>query len=117
MKALKDFLRPEFLGRVDDIIFFRDLHEADYGQIALLHLEELQESLLDKNIKFSWTDEAVQALAAQAAEGSRGARDLRNVLRRQVEDPITTQIVESAGSKLSNVLLSEEEGGVVVAGV
>jgi len=116
-KALKDFLRPEFLGRVDEIIFFRDLDEADYAVIALLHLNELQESLLEKNIRFSWSGEAVQSLAAQAAEGTRGARDLRNVLRRQVEDPITTQIVESVESPLSNVLLSEEEGSVVVAGL
>ena len=116
-KALKAFLRPEFLGRVDEIVFFRDLNAEDYARIALLHLKELQESLREKNISFRWSDEAVQALAAQAAEGCRGARDLRNVLRRQVEDPIITQIVESAGSKLSNVLLSEEAGSVVVAGV
>jgi len=117
MKALKDFLRPEFLGRVDEIVFFRDLDQADYERIARLRLEELKESLLEKGIRFSWSDEAVQALAAQAAGGTRGARDLRNVLRRQVEDPITTQIVESAEARLSNVLLSEEAGGVMVTGM
>jgi len=117
MKALKEFLRPEFLGRVDETIFFRDLMEEDYARIALLHLAQLKESLLEKNIAFDWSDEAVQALAAKAAEGNRGARDLRHVLRRQVEDPITTQIVEACGSKLSSVLLSEDAGNVSVVGV
>ena len=112
-KALKEFLRPEFLGRVDEIIFFRDLGADDYVKIAQLHLAQLQESLREKNIGFSWSDDAVQLLAEQAAEGTRGARDLRHVLRRQVEDPITTQIVEHAD--MDTVQLREEAGRVVVA--
>ena len=117
MKAIKDFLRPEFLGRVDEIVFFRDLDAEDFAEIARLRLEELRDSLLEKGIRFSWSQEAVRALAEQALGGARGARDLRNVLRRQVEDPITTQIVEAADVKLSQVLLSEEAGNVVVAGM
>ena len=116
MKALKNFLRPEFLGRVDEIIFFRELDAADYAKIALLQLEELRESLLEKGIRFTWSEEAVAILAEQALEGTRGARDLRNVLRRQVEDPIAAQMVASVGST-SSVMLSEEAGEVVVVAV
>jgi ATP-dependent Clp protease ATP-binding subunit ClpA len=117
MKALKDFLRPEFLGRVDEIVYFRDLTQADYERIAQLRLEELRESLLTKGIRFDWTDEAVAAVAAQALGGARGARDLRNVLRRKVEDPITTQIVSAAqANALHTMHLSAEEGALVVAG-
>ena len=115
MKALKDFLRPEFMGRVDEVIFFRQLDAADYGKIALLQLEELRESLLEKGIRFAWSGEAVEILAARAMEGSRGARDLRRVLRRQVEDPITARMVAEGG--VSGIMLSEEDGDVVVVAV
>jgi len=117
MKALKDFLRPEFLGRVDEIVFFRDLDADDFENIALLQLEELKASLLEKQIVFTWTPGAPKTLAAMALGGTRGARDLRNVLRRRVEDPITTQIVQAIDTKLSQVLLSEEDGDVVVTGM
>jgi len=117
MKALKDFLRPEFLGRVDEIVFFRDLDANDFENIAVLQLEELKVSLLEKQVVFTWTPEAPKVLAAMALGGTRGARDLRNVLRRRVEDPITTQIVQAIDAKLSQVLLSEEDGDVVVTGM
>ena len=117
MKALKEFLRPEFLGRVDELVFFRDLDAGDYENIAVLQLEELKASLLEKQIVFTWTPGAPKTLAAMALGGTRGARDLRNVLRRRVEDPITTQIVQAIDAKLSQVLLSEEDGDVVVTGM
>ncbi|MCL2445236.1 MAG: ATP-dependent Clp protease ATP-binding subunit [Oscillospiraceae bacterium] len=116
-KALKDFLRPEFLGRVDEIIYFRDLNAEDFVKIALLHLEELRESLLEKGIVFTWSEQAVRVIAEQAAQGSRGARDLRNALRRRVEDPITAQIVQAVDGGLSQVALSEDAGDVLVVGV
>ncbi|MDR1927276.1 MAG: ATP-dependent Clp protease ATP-binding subunit [Oscillospiraceae bacterium] len=116
LKALKDFLRPEFLGRVDEIIFFRDLDAADFVRIAQLHLEELRDSLQDKGIAFTWSEEAVEALARQSVGGTRGARDLRNTLRHQVEDPITARLVETPeGQKLRSVRLALENDAVTVA--
>ncbi|MDR2526233.1 MAG: ATP-dependent Clp protease ATP-binding subunit [Oscillospiraceae bacterium] len=116
MKALKEFLRPEFLGRVDEIIVFRDLDAADFAAIARLHLAELREALLEKNIRFSWSEEALELLAVQAVGGQRGARDLRNLLRRQVEDPVTTQLVEAPPEQpVSAFALAAQEGGVVLA--
>jgi len=117
MKALKDFLRPEFLGRVDELVFFRDLDAQDFENIAVLQLEDLKTSLLEKQIVFTWTPEAPKALAEMSLGGTRGARDLRNTLRRRVEDPITTQIVQAIDAKLSQVMLSEEDGDVVVTGM
>ncbi|MCL2106446.1 MAG: ATP-dependent Clp protease ATP-binding subunit [Oscillospiraceae bacterium] len=115
MKALKEFLRPEFLGRVDEIVAFRDLDAADYATIARLQLTELQESLQDKSVRFTWSEESLKALAEQAERGTRGARDLRNVIRRQVEDPITTRMVETAeGQRLGAVHVSAEDGTVIV---
>ena len=118
MKAIKEFLRPEFLGRVDEIVFFRDLDAADYAAIARLHLEELREALLEKGIRFSWSDDAVATLAEQALGGTRGARDLRSVLRRQVEDPVTTSLVEAPTEQpLSAVAVGTEDGKIVLAAI
>jgi ATP-dependent Clp protease ATP-binding subunit ClpA len=117
MKALKEFLRPEFLGRVDEIVVFHDLAQEDFAQIATLQLQELKDSLAEKGIVFGWDPEAVQTLAAKALGGTRGARDLRNVLRRQVEDPITALLVENLDAHLHSVQLSQENGSVVVAGI
>jgi ATP-dependent Clp protease ATP-binding subunit ClpA len=117
MKALREFLRPEFLGRVDEIVFFHDLGQEAFERIAALQLEELQESLLEKGIRFTWSPEAVVVLAAQALGGTRGARDLRNTLRRKVEDPITTRLVESGETQPGNIMLSEEADGVLVVAV
>ncbi|MDR1465944.1 MAG: ATP-dependent Clp protease ATP-binding subunit [Oscillospiraceae bacterium] len=120
LKALKDFLRPEFLGRVDEIVVFRALGEPDLARIAALRLEELKESMLEKNVMFSWSPAVLEALAAQAMDaqaggGARGARDLRNVIRRQVEDPVTTRMVDAdEDSPLSAVLLDAEDGAITV---
>jgi len=82
-----------------------------------LQLEELKASLLEKQIVFTWTSESPKALADMAIGGTRGARDLRNAMRRRVEDPITTQIVQAIDAKLSRLMLSEEDGDVVVTGM
>jgi ATP-dependent Clp protease ATP-binding subunit ClpA len=118
MKALKDFLRPEFLGRVDEIVVFRSLDEADFARIAVLRLGELKQGLLEKGVVFEWSEEALAALAKQAVGGTRGARDLRNCNRRQVEDPITTRMVEASVEKpLSRVSLGAEGDEIVVTAV
>ena len=93
VKALGDFLRPEFIGRVDEVVFFRPLSRADFVAIARLMLEELVEPLAQRGIAFGWTDDALAALADAAHGGKRGARDLRNVIRRQVENVLAAEIV------------------------
>ena len=114
MKALQEFLRPEFIGRVDEIVVFNDLTPENLEQISNLMLTELVEPLRDKGIAFSW-DESVPKLIASMSEGGlRGARDLRNNIRRQVEDKIANAIVDHASSPLSEVRALVEDGKVVI---
>lgn len=109
MKALSDFLRPEFLGRVDEIAVFKPLTEEDFVPIAELMLNELVEPLGEKNIKFSWQENVPAVLAKKAIGGMRGARDLRNLIRRHVEDRIATLIVENCDTPLSAVILHGDD--------
>ncbi len=95
-KALSEFLRPEFISRVDEIVYFRPLTEEDYAGIAALILNELKGPIESRGIAFSWTEEALRALAKDAVGGQRGARDLHNAIRRQVEDVIAAELVSRA---------------------
>ncbi|MBQ5841223.1 MAG: ATP-dependent Clp protease ATP-binding subunit, partial [Clostridia bacterium] len=93
MKALTDFLRPEFIGRVDEVVFFRPLSKENFVDIARLMLTELVAPLNERGIAFTWSDEALALLADAAHGGKRGARDLRNVIRRRVENAIAAELV------------------------
>ena len=101
MKALSDFLRPEFLARVDEVIIFRALEEADFLKIAKLMLEEYVDSLKERGIRFVFDEAACQWLASHAIGGKSGARDLRNLVRRKVEDKIASLIVENCDREIS----------------
>lgn len=103
MKALREFLRPEFIGRVDEVVVFRPLTQEDFEKIAVLMLSELEEPLRDKDISFSYTDEAVKLIAEKSVGGTRGARDLRNFIRRNVEDKIASMIVDSVDNPIHSV--------------
>ena len=103
MKALREFLRPEFIGRVDEVVVFRPLDEEDFKKIAVLMLDELKEPLRDKGIDFSYTESAVNLIAGKSSGGKRGARDLRNYIRRNVEDKIASLIVDSVDNPITQV--------------
>ena len=110
MKALSDFLRPEFLSRIDEIVVFRPLDEADYRAIAQLMLDEYVESLEEKGIGFRYTGEACALLAEKSLGGKSGARDLRNHIRREVEDRIASLLVERGEGAVSGVALTAAGG-------
>ncbi len=115
LKALSDFLRPEFIGRVDEIVVFNDLTKSDFEKISVLMLSELIDALQDKGISFKWSDEVPVRLAEMTGEkNGRGARDLRNVIRRNVEDKIATIMVEKCDMALSSVTLSVVEDEIRV---
>jgi len=114
LKALKEFLRPEFLGRVDEIVVFNDLDTESFKKIAVLMLDEFKEPLRDKGISFSYTDEAVALLAEKSVGGTRGARDLRTEIRRTVEDKIATRIIENIETPVSEITVDAVDGSVVV---
>ena len=93
MKALSEFLRPEFLARVDEILVFRDLDENDFKKISALLLDEYVPTLKEKGITFKYDDKTCTALAEKAKGGKSGARDLRNIIRKEVEDKIAEEII------------------------
>ncbi|MBR5561916.1 MAG: ATP-dependent Clp protease ATP-binding subunit [Clostridia bacterium] len=113
MKALNEFLRPEFIGRVDEVVVFNDLTQEDYEKITVLMLSELVDPLKDKGIRFNWDDSAVSTIARLSVDGPRGARDLRNTIRRNVEDVITEKIVHSADCPVKSVSLTADGDKVI----
>ena len=114
LKALREFLRPEFLGRVDEIVVFNDLDEEAFRKIAVLMLDEFKEPLRDKGIAFTYTDEAVAELAKESVGGTRGARDLRNNIRRKVEDKIAEKIIDNIDTPVTSITVDVENGDIVL---
>ncbi len=109
-KALCDFLRPEFISRVDEIVYFAPLTQDDYTRIAVLMLTELVAPLAERGIAFSWSDTVPAVLASKAFGGKRGARDLRGVIRREVEDAVATRIVDGCDAPITAIRLIEQHG-------
>ncbi|MBR5991164.1 MAG: ATP-dependent Clp protease ATP-binding subunit, partial [Clostridia bacterium] len=114
MKALKDFLRPEFIGRVDEVVFFNDLTEENYEEIAVLMLNELREPLKDKAIELEWAEDVPKTIVSKMDSGVRGARDLRNVIRRNIEDRIADIIIDADGTPVTRINVSVSDGELVV---
>ena len=114
LKALREFLRPEFLGRVDEIVVFNDLDEEAFKKIAVLMLDEFKEPLRDKGITFNYTDEAVAELAKDSVGGTRGARDLRNNIRRKVEDKIAEKIIDNIDTPVTSITVDVNDGDIVL---
>ncbi len=98
MKALKDFLRPEFVGRVDEIIVFKPLTVGDYAKIADLMLKETAAALAERGIVLDWDEAALEWVAKESHGHRYGARDIRRVLRDSIEDRVAEMIIESEES-------------------
>lgn len=112
LAALEKFLRPEFIGRVDEIAVFNTLSEEDYCKIAEIALCELKDSLLNKNIKLSWKPDVCEFIAKETHGGKRGARDLRTYVRKNVEDKIVELLINN--TFIDNVILSVKQGKLVL---
>ena len=110
MKALGEFLRPEFLSRIDEVVVFRPLDVEDYKKIAALMLNEYVGSLKEKGITLAYTQEVCAFLAEKSIHGQSGARDLRNNIRRMVEDKLAMLLVEQGEGAISSVSLTIQEG-------
>lgn len=113
MKALRDFLRPEFISRVDEIIVFHPLTESDFAGIANLMLEEMREALEEQGIALKTDAEALHLIAAEAFGKRYGAREIRRVLRDRVEDAIAEEMIDH-GKTLREVSVTAENGAVKV---
>ena len=114
MKALQEFLRPEFLGRVDEVITFRPLSGSDLERIAQLMLDEYKPGLAAHSITLNTTPEALAAIVAESTTRY-GARELRRTIRKAVEDPISEALVDGRlGSQPATVTLTAKDGKPVL---
>ena len=95
MKALQEFLRPEFINRVDEIVYFNQLTEDNFKAIAALMLQELQDSLAEKGIVFTWQDSLLDYLVKNSYSAAYGARNLRRLIQKELEDAIASRIIDS----------------------
>ena len=109
MKALERFLRPEFLGRVDEIIIFNNLSKDDFEKIAALMLDELVESLKDKGIALSYDESVCSYLAGRAYGSKKNARGLRDAVRREVEEKLANAIVFNNDTVIKTISLTADE--------
>ena len=114
MKALNEFLRPEFINRVDEVICFNQLTETNFRAIAELMLGELRENMERKNIALTWDDSLVDHLVREGYSVTYGARNLRRLIQKQVEDQIAEGIIARRGKSSSQIMLSAENGKVEV---
>ena len=103
MKALREFLRPEFLNRVDEIITFNHLSEEHFLGIADIMLEELRGSLASRGLTLNWTEAVRQYLVQEAYSVTYGARNLRRTIQRELEDPISEAIIDSFEEPISKI--------------
>ena len=109
MKALREFLRPEFLNRVDEIITFNHLTEENFLGIADIMLKELQDSLKARGLSLTWEDSVRRLLVKKAYSLTYGARNLRRTIQRDLEDPISEAIIDSFEHPISAIHIRTEE--------
>ena len=113
-KALAQFLRPEFLGRVDEVIAFKPLTEETLQGIAALMLDEYRPGMEAKGIAYSYTPAALKALVQKSQGGKFGARDLRRVIRKAVEDPAAERLIDGSLASGGTLVVDADENGEVV---
>ena len=113
-KALAQFLRPEFLGRVDEVIAFKPLTEETLQGIAALMLDEYKPGMEAKGIAYSYTPAALKALVKKAEGGKFGARDLRRVIRKAVEDPAAERLIDGTLASGSTLVVDADENGEII---
>ena len=113
-KALFDFLRPEFINRIDEIITFRHLDKDDFVRIARLFLDKLVDFLAEKGTKLRYEDKVPELIAEKSYSEKFGARNMRRFVERNVEDKIASIIVDNGGKNLSGIALSVKDGEIAV---
>ena len=114
MKALSEFLRPEFLNRVDEVICFNRLDEKNFAGIAHIMLDELQKSLEDKGLHFTWDEDVENYLVKKSYSATYGARNLRRTIQKELEDVMAAQIIDSYEHPVTQIHASMEDGKLVV---
>ena len=114
MKALNDFLRPEFINRVDEIVYFNKLTEDDFRRIAELMLGETKAAISESGIALTWNDSLIDYLVEKSYSVKYGARSLRRTIQKEVEDPVAAKIIEKHGENVGRIRLSAADGKVKI---
>lgn len=114
MKALSDFLRPEFLSRIDEIVTFAPLTKENYEDIAALMLDEMKDPLAEKGITLKYSKKALTAIADKAFGQKFGARDIRRVIREEIEDKVAELIITSTANPFKTIKIGEKKGEIEV---
>ena len=114
MKALNQFLRPDFINRVDEIICFNHLTEENFRGIARIMLGELTDALQEKGLEFVWDDKLVEYVTAKSYSLTYGARNLRRVLQKEIEDPLAGRIIGEYDHPFTKINATVEDGQVVL---
>ncbi len=117
IKGLREFLRPEFISRVDEIVVFNPLTKENYADIAHIMLKEMEAPLAEKLIMFTFDRAAEEAVAELAYDERYGARDIRRVLQKEVEDKIASMIVDSGEIKLRSINVTAVDGKIKIEGL
>ncbi len=114
LKALNEFLRPEFINRVDEIVYFNSLTEADFKRIAALMLEETRGAIAERGMELSWDDALVDYLVRKSYSATYGARNLRRTIQKDVEDAIAQKIIDCRGENARHISVSASDDMVTV---
>ena len=114
IRALRGFLRPEFINRVDEIITFNHLTEDNFLGIADIMLRELQESLSARGLTLSWDEAVSRYLVKEAYSVTYGARNLRRTIQKELEDPISERIIDSFETPISHLIVTADDEGIHV---
>lgn len=114
LKALNDFLRPEFINRVDEIVYFNQLTEENFRSIAELMLTEVKDAIAERGITLSWNDTLVDYLVKHSYSVTYGARNLRRTIQKDVEDAIAEKVIERRGENVARIRLSATDDKVKV---
>ena len=114
LKALGEFLRPEFINRVDEIVYFNSLTEENFRSIAKLMLEETRDAIAERGISMTWNTALIDYLVRKSYSVTYGARNLRRTIQKDVEDAIAQKIIDCRGENAGHISVSADDNGVVV---
>ena len=118
IKALSEFLRPEFINRVDEVICFNKLTGENFRAIAIIMLRDLKQALSERGLEFTWDESVIDALVKKSYSVTYGARNLRRTIQKELEDPIAQKIIESFVNPLHTLHTSADaDGAFTVTGV
>ena len=114
MKALREFLRPEFLNRVDEIVSFNKLKEEDFRKIAAIMLEDLKKALTERGIALNWDEDVMNLLTKKSYSVTYGARNLRRTIQKEIEDKVAERIIDSFNAPISSISLTSDGENIVL---